>query len=440
MSRRPPQWDLDERHNARIRKLRDHREVPLRRRRRLQPVVLLVWFAAVAAVAAIVIILGFLAFAPKLMAWVEENPGSIEHGVVRDFVQWYKPGELSDAARGGSGTRVTVTVEPGASDAQIGHLLYEKGVISSELAFQYAVMRAGRAGTLQAGVYDLLPSLKPSQIVSALRQEKGQDISVRIKEGWRLEEVVGYLATTRLTMNIDDFAKQLKDPPADLLVKYDFFKDLPVGRTLEGYVRPDTYRLGANWSARKVLETLLDAFDKTLTPQMRAALAKEGLSVDDAVKIASIVEREAVLDKERPLIAGVYINRIKNPENGETNGFLNADPTLQYGLATDKNATAPVGDWAAIKWWPPLPDAGGKIDLPKVLAGYQTYLSPGLPPSPIAAPRDSSLAAVAAPQGDSLYFVAGCPSGTRDGSHYFAKTNAEQSANIAKANEECAGQ
>jgi UPF0755 protein len=71
--------------------------------------------------------------------------------------------------------------------------------------------------------------------------------------------------------------------------------------------------------------------------------------------------------------------------------------------------------------------------------GYQTYLNPGLPPTPIAGPRDSSLAAVAAPQGDNLYFVAGCPNGTRDGSHYFAPTLAEHEANIARANEECAG-
>ncbi len=440
MSRRPPQWDLDERRNARIRKLRDHREVPLRRRRRLQPVVLLVWFAAVAAVAAVVIFLGFLAFAPKLMAWVEENPGSIEHGVVHDFVQWYKPGELSDAAKGGSGTRVTVTVEPGASDAQIGHLLYEKGVISSELAFQYAVMRAGRAGTLQAGVYDLLPSLKPSQIVSALRQKRGEEIAVRIGEGWRLEQVVGYLATTKSTMNIDEFAKLVKDPPADLLAKFDFFKDLPLGRTLEGYIYPDTYQLDANWNARRVLEIFLDAFEKQLTPEILDGLAKQGVTLDNAVKVASIVEREAVLDKERPLIAGVYLNRIKNPDNGETNGILNADPTLQYGFATVEHAKAPIAEWGKIDWWAPLPDAGAKVELPKEVAGYQTYLNPGLPPSPIAAPRDSSLAAVAAPQGDFLYFVAGCPSGTRDGSHYFAKTNAEQSANIAKANEECAGQ
>ncbi|HEX5396889.1 MAG TPA: endolytic transglycosylase MltG [Candidatus Limnocylindria bacterium] len=436
MSRRPGRSDLDERRNARIRQLREQRDGPMRRRRRLQPVVLLAWFAAVAAVAAIVIFLGFLAFAPKLMAWVEENPGSVEHGVVRDFVQWYRPGELSNAAKGGD-ERITVTVAPGATDGQIGHLLFQKGLISSELAFQYAVMQAGRSGTLQAGTYDLTPSLKPSEIVAALKQESGPEISIRIGEGWRLEQIVSYLATTKSTMNIDEFAQLVKDPPADLLAKYDFFANLPVGRTLEGYLYPDTYSIFANATAREVVETLLNRFEEQLTPEILDGIASQDLTVDEAVTIASIVEREAVLDKERPLIAGVYINRIQHPDNGQTNGLLNADPTLQYGLDTAEHGSAPVDEWGGIKWWQPLPDAGGKVELPEALAGYQTYLNPGLPPSPIAAPRASSLAAVAAPEGDNLYFVAGCPNGERDGSHYFAKTNAQHEANKAKANGEC---
>jgi UPF0755 protein len=84
---------------------------------------------------------------------------------------------------------------------------------------------------------------------------------------------------------------------------------------------------------------------------------------------------------------------------------------------------------------------GSEVELPEELAGYQTYRNPGLPPSPISAPRTSSLQAVADANLEEgyLYFVAGCPGGVRDGSHYFARTNAEHEANIAIANEECAG-
>jgi peptidoglycan lytic transglycosylase G len=439
MSRPPdPRWDVDERRNARIRNLREQREAPLRRRRTFQPLVLIGWFAAVIALVAVLIFIGFQAFAPGLMSWIEEHPGSIEHGLVQDFVEWYRPGMLDDAPAAADGRRVTVTIEPGSNDTAIGELLYSEGLVSSRLAFHYAVLQAGREGSLAAGTYDLSPSLRPSQIVAALRQEQGEEVEVIIREGWRLEEIVGYLGTTKLTMNLEEFASLAQAPPVDLLRTYDFLGDLPAGRSLEGYLYPDTYRLDANASAREVMERLLDTFGERVTPESREQIATQGLSLDEAVTLASIVEREAVLDTERPLIAGVYLNRIRNP-GAETVGLLNADPTIQYALATAQFGGRPVDDWGTIEWWPPLPDAGVAVELPPELADYQTYRVTGLPPTPIAAPRIASIAAVAAPDTASgyYYFVAGCPNGERDGSHYFARTLGEHNANIAKASGEC---
>lgn len=439
MSRPPdPRRDLEDRRNERIRRMRDERGAP-GRSRRFQPIVLLGWFAGVIALLGVLIIVGFLAFAPGLMAWVEEHPGSIEQGVVRDFVQWYQPNALADEPAADDGSRITITVENGKSDAEIGQLLFEQGVIKSRLAFQYAVMQAGRAGNLQAGTYDLSPSLTPSEIVAALRQEAGPEVTITLQEGWRLEEVVGYLGTTKLTMNLEDFAKLAQDPPPDLIRDHDFLADLPAGRTLEGYLYPDTYRLDANWDARTVLDVLLTTFGDRLTNRIRQGIQQQGLTIDEAVTLASIVEREAVLDKERPLIAGVYLNRTNNPDAGGTAGLLNADPTLQYGLATARHGDAAVDEWGQIEWWPPLKVRGADVELPKQLAGYQTYINQGLPPTPIASPRAASLAAVARPDTASgyYYFVAACPGGERDGSHYFARTNAEQEANIARANAEC---
>ena len=440
MSRRTPRWELEERRNARMRELRDQRESPLRRKRRLQPVVLLAWFAAVIAVLGIVLFVGFLAFAPRLMAWVEENPGAIEHGIVRDFVNWYEPEALSDAPASDQRRRVTVTIETGLTDAEIGALLVDAGVVHSELAFQNAVLEAGREGTLAGGTYDFLTTLRPSEIVARLQGVAVATVDVRIPEATRIEEITAALGESDLSMNLEQFAQLAKAPPADILNAYDFFADLPAGRSLEGYLRPDTYNMEAGLNATEVLVFLLNQFEAKLTPEMRAAFEAKGLTIDQAVIIASIVEREAVLEEERPLIAAVYINRILNPENGETNGILNADPTLQYGLATAEHGAAPVDEWAGIDWWPPLQVAGRDVVLPEELAGYQTYQNAGLPPSPIAAPRTSSLQAVAdANLADGyLYFVAGCPGGVRDGSHYFSRTNAEHEANIAKANEECA--
>ena len=439
MTRPPdPRGNLDDRRNARIRRMREERGgVP---RRRFQPVVLLVWFAAVIALLGVVIIIGFFAFSPRLMAWVEDNPGAIKHGVVQTFVRWYQPDALQDTPLSDDTKRVSVTVEQGASDTDIAELLADEGLVRSSLAFEWAVIQAGREGTLQAGTYDLSPSLKPSEIVAALQQEAGPEITVTIQEGWRLEEVVGYLRTTKLTMNMKDFVSLIENPPADLVRKYDFLADLPKGRSLEGYLYPDTYRLDGNWDARTVLDVFLSTFDDRLTNKIKNGIERQGLTIDEAVALASIVEREAVLDKERPLIAGVYMNRIQHPD-AETRGLLNADPTLQYALATQANKNAAEEDWGTIEWWKPLEVGGGDVELPNRLAGYQTYLNPGLPPTPIASPRAASLAAVANPATSKgyYYFVAACPGGKRDGSHYFAATLAQQQANIARANAECAG-
>jgi UPF0755 protein len=439
MTRPPdPRRDHADRRD-RIRRVREERKGG-ERRRTFQPVVLLAWFAGIIALLGVLIFVGFLAFAPRLMAWVNDNPGSIEHGVIQAFVRWYEPDALADEPLSDDGARVTVTVPDGATDAEIAQKLFEDGLVRSPLAFEWWVIQAGREGLLQAGTYDLSPSLSPSQIVAALQQEAGPEVTVKIQEGWRLEEVVGYLGTTRLTMNLDDFVSLVEDPPPDLIRKYDFLADLPKGRTLEGYLYPDTYRMDGNWDARTVLDVLLSTFGERLTQRMRNGIEREGLTIDDAVTLASIVEREAVLDKERPLIAGVYLNRTQNPDGGGgTNGLLNADPTLQYALATDANRDTPPAEWGNIEWWQPLQVGGKDVELPGKLAGYQTYLNPGLPPTPIASPRAASLAAVARAATDTgyYYFVAACPNGERNGSHYFARTYGEQLANQDRANAEC---
>ncbi|MFN2483998.1 MAG: endolytic transglycosylase MltG [Candidatus Limnocylindria bacterium] len=432
--------ERDQARMSRIRDLREQRVAPLRRRQRFQPAVLVGWFVVVMVVAAVAIAVGFLAFAPRLMGWVEENPGALEHGLVVDFVKWYEPETLADVAASNSRQRITIEVPEGASDTQIGKLLYEAGLVTNPLAFQYAVMQSGRAGTLEAGPYDLSPSLTPSQIVAALNQEdSGPAISVTIREGLRVEEIAATLADTELTMNVDTFVSLVREPPADLIAKFDFLADLPAGRSLEGYLYPNTYSLEVNASAREIVETLLTGFGTQLTPEIRDALAARGWSIDDAVDLASIVEREAVLEEERPLIAGVFINRLEDPAQ---EWVLNADPTLQYALATARNSALPISEWGSVNWWPPLEVGGAEIgldELPENLQGYHTYLVSGLPPTPIAAPRASSISAVARPDTEAgyFYFVAACPNGERTGEHRFAATQAEHEQNIQLALAEC---
>jgi UPF0755 protein len=460
MSRRPSSYEYEERRNARIRQLREHREGPVRRRRRVEPLLLVTWIAGTIALLVVAIVVGFnVFFAPRVMAWVEENPGAIEHGIVEDFVRWYRPEALADEPASGEQRRVTVEIEQGATETSIGQLLFDEGLISSQIAFQYAIISAEREGTIAAGVFDLSPTLRPSQIVAALRNEGIGDVTrVTIREGLRLEEVVAAFASSEMTMNMEEFAAILQAPPAEILNEFGFLSDLPAGRSLEGYLPPDTYEFeisGERGTARYVVRSLLTEFERRLTDEMLEQIANKGLSLDEAVIIASIVEREAVKNEERPLIAAVYTKRFLEPENPQTVGLLNADPTLQYGLMTGEarpvghpllaeveGGSTPVDEWGSVDWWPQLMVPGDEVALAESLLGFQTYTQPGLPPMPIAAPRTGSLEAVAtAPLEEGyLFFVAGCPDGTRDGSHYFSRTLPEHNEFIAQANEECAGQ
>ena len=461
MSRRASTSEYEERRNARIRQLREQREGPVRRRRRVEPILLVTWIAGTIALLVVAIIIGFnVFFAPRVMAWVEENPGAIEHGLVQDFVRWYRPEVLADDPASDEQRRVTVEIQQGATETAIGQLLAEQGLISSQIAFQYAIISAEREGTIAFGTFDLSPTLRPSEIVAALKGEEfGPVTEVTIREGLRLEEVVAAFSASEMTMNMEEFAAILQAPPADLLNQFDFLADLPAGRSLEGYILPDTYEFqiaGERSTPTAVVTRLLTEFGERLTQEIRDGISAKGLSLDQAVIIASIVEREAVINEERPRIAAVYAKRFLEPENPQTAGLLNADPTLQYGLMTsearplghpllaDTEGFTPVDEWGDIGWWPQLLVPGDEVgqDWPESIAGFQTYVSPGLPPMPIAAPRIGSIAAVAnAPLEEGLlFFVAGCPDGTRDGSHYFSRTFDEHNAFIAQANQECAGQ
>jgi len=460
MTRRPHPGEYEDRRNARIRMLREHREGPVRRRRRVQPLLLVTWIAGTIALLVVALFVGFnVFFAPRVMAWVEENPGAIEHGLVEDFVQWYRPEVLADEPASDEQRRVTVEIEQGATETSIGRLLAEQGLITSEIAFQYAIISAEREGTIAFGTFDLSPTLRPSEIVAALRGEEfGPTTTVTIREGLRLEEVVAAFAASEMTMNMEEFAAILQAPPVEVLNQFDFLADLPAGRSLEGYIPPNTYEFqiaGEDATPTAVVTSLLAQFGTALTQEIRDGIAAKGLSLDQAVIIASIVEREAVIDEERPLIAAVYTKRAQEPDNPQTVGLLNADPTLQYGLVTGEarpighpllvdteGAYLPVDAWNTVTWWPQLQVSGGEVPLEEYLLGFQTYTRAGLPPMPIAAPRIGSIEAVAtAPIEEGfLFFVAGCPDGTRDGSHYFSKTNAEHEALVAQANQECAGQ
>jgi UPF0755 protein len=258
---------------------------------------------------------------------------------------------------------------------------------------------------INAGTFTLRPNMNIPQIAQALQRGMAQELQITIPEGRRLEEVAELLQA-QLNINADEFIRLARRSSYD----YPFLKDLPADASLEGYLFPDTYRLPQSPTALDALLKMLDTFGEKAAPLLEQAAA-QGRSPREVITLASIVEREAVLPSERPLIAGVYLNRLNIGQ------ALQADPTTQYALGYQ----ADQGTW----WKKGLTAEDLKYADP---AGYNTYINPALPPGPIASPGLSSIQAVLNPaQTDFLYFVAAC---NGDGSHQFSVTFEEHQAKL----------
>ncbi len=298
---------------------------------------------------------------------------------------------------------VLFTVQPGDSLGEIAGQLQEEELIISDLVFRLALERRGSVNSLQPGQYLLRSSMSMDQIIDELQRGQAADRVVTVIEGWRGDQVAEHLETVGV------FARaafmEVVEAGADQF-PHDFLPERPAAGTLEGYLFPDTYFIGVQTTAREFVGAMLDRFGEIYGAQERQAAAAAGLSDHQVVTLASIVEREAQLDEERPLIASVYLNRL------EQGMLLQADPTVQY-------AVAGADDW----WKDSLTLADLEIDSP-----YNTYLHAGLPPGPIASPGAASIRAVLEPADtEYLFFVA-----RGDGSHAFAETFEEHQQNVAR--------
>ncbi len=254
----------------------------------------------------------------------------------------------------------------------------------------------------------LSPALTIPQIAQVLTNAGADQIAFRVLEGWRIEQIVQAIdATPMLSFSGSDF-QALVGPGAVPPAWFSQVVSIPAGTSLEGFLFPDTYQLPLNATAADLRDTMLHNFLQRITPDMRSAAAAEGLSLYQAVILASIVEREAVFDDERPTIASVYLNRL---HQGMT---FDADPTIQYALGDSRTPG---------NWWPQITQS----DYQNVASPYNTYLHNGFPPSPIANPGLASIQGALHPnQTDYLYFRATC---TGDGHHNFSVTFAQQQAN-----------
>jgi len=360
-------------------------------------------------------IVGFLAVACAIVGSLVlgRGGGSLQLAAPRDLQGFIlsiylntRSGDLT-APAGKDDAPVLFTIERGESLNAIANRLQSEKLIKDPDLFKRYLQYNGLDASIEAGDFQLKQTMNIPQIAKTLQEGRIAELNVRIPQGKRLEEIatsvasqVPVSATELLTLMQD--ADQWKS-------QFEFLNDLPEGATLEGYIFPDTYSLPRDKvTARDVILAALRNFDKQVTAKMRTDLQADGRTLYDAIRLASIVEREAAVEKERPTIAGVYLNRLKDGM------ALDADPTIQYGLGNTRDPNT---------WWPQIT----QDDYQGVDSPYNTYINAGLPPSPIANPALASIQAAIYPEKHAYYFFR--TSCNNDGTHRFAKTIEEQIAN-----------
>lgn len=315
----------------------------------------------------------------------------------------------ADAATN-SADAVEIKIPPGSTAQEIGETLKTVGVIRSLTAWnlwtRWQTLQ-NREGSFQAGTYELSPTESLSQIADKIWQGDVLQRSFTIPEGWSIREMAQYLEEQGY-FSADAFIAATQQIPRD---RYPW---LPEGiAQLEGFLYPDTYKVGDQVTPQSVIDQMLDRFQQVALPIYEQGKDKTQYSLLQWVTLASIVEKEAVVSEERPQIASVFAKRLREGMP------LGADPTVEYALGIRQTADQPL-----------------TLDQVNTPSPYNTYLNAGLPPTPIASPGVSSLEAALSPSDtEYLYFVA-----RYDGTHVFSRTLAEHETAQASIQDQRAAQ
>lgn len=281
-----------------------------------------------------------------------------------------------------------ITISPGSSLKTIADLLEQRGIIKSSWAFQLLGRVNGWGSKLQAGTYALSPSEDTTSILGKLAQGKVAQRSFTIPEGLTVVQIADRLSQQGL-INRDRFLAEAANGKFD----FPYINNAISGpERLEGYLFPDTYTIPFNANEHDIIQIMLEEFKAVYGPKEQKRTQELGLTPNQVVTIASLVEKEAKNDAERSLIASVFYNRMARHMP------LQSCATIQYILGHPKEVLT-YKDLAI-----PSP--------------YNTYLHNGLPPGPIACPGKKSLLAALYPDNSPyLYFVA-----RGDGTHHFSTT------------------
>lgn len=287
---------------------------------------------------------------------------------------------------------VLLVVERGSSFKQVASGLKEKGLIGSSFGFNLAAKFGGAHTRIKAGEYEFTPSLTPSEILAFLVAGKTKKHKITFPEGFSLKSIADTLLQKGLLKNdgstFEEFLSRVYDPG--------YAKELGLtGPSLEGYLFPDTYHFDKVMSVDEIIGVMVRRFKSVYDEFVREGAEKAGLSMQQVVTLASIIEKETGVTVEMPIISSVFHNRLRS-------GYrLQSDPTVIYGIVIN-------GDF----------DGDLKRKHLRARTPYNTYAIHGLPLGPIASPgKEALIAAVYPANGEYLYFVS-----KNDGTHKFSET------------------
>ncbi|MFC1494656.1 endolytic transglycosylase MltG [Thermodesulfobacteriota bacterium] len=286
-----------------------------------------------------------------------------------------------------------VTVKEGMALKEISNVLEQRGLIRNKLVFMAWARLMGYSRKVKAGEYRLNPSMAPIRIMEVLTRGVILTYTVTIPEGFSIKQIADVFSEQGLAPRYEFIAYALKsDSPSKHGIE---------SPSLEGYLYPDTYIFARGLSVPTIINVMVGRFKEVITP-LNDMITRSGMSLNELVTLASIIEKETGKAEERPLIASVFLNRLRKRMR------LESDPTVIYGIK----------------------DFSGNLkkkDL-STHTPYNTYLIRALPPGPIASPGLASLTAVLNPDDtDFLYFVS-----KNDGSHHFSKTLEEHNRAVYK--------
>jgi len=284
-----------------------------------------------------------------------------------------------------------VTINKNSGANLIATTLKDNKIIKSKFFFVNHIKKNDAATKLKPGTYKFGPGKVTFDDIleKLLKGEQEEHINITIPEGYTVKQIARLFADKGLVTEeaFLEYAKNMEIP-------YDYIEKTGEYRQLEGFLFPDTYQIPISWKEDKIINKLLSEFDKNFTTELREGAKEIGYSIKDIVTIASLIEREARVEKERPTISGVIHNRLKKGM------LLQIDATVQYLLPEQKER---------------LLYKDLEVDSP-----YNTYKYAGLPPTPIATPGISCIKAALYPEEHDYLYYRTKASG--NGEHWFTKT------------------